>query len=167
MKYVVEKTKRGKRWRYWQPKSHYVVGGKLVPCPFHNIRLVGHPGWVAQAMELNDALDKWRKGQEAKRRHEPQSTGWLIAEYKRDQRYRDLAPATQKLYGYMLNLLEELLGDIPFKEISRQQARDIYNGFSHTTRKASQVVQVGRVVFGFAKDMEWLEQNPFEKMKVK
>lgn len=167
MKYVVERKKNGHLWRYWIPKAEYIVGGKLVECPFRVVRLVDHPGWVNQAMQLNDELDKWRKGIAVARRHVPQSTGWLIAEYKRDQRYRDLAPATQKLYGYMLNLLEELLGDIPFKDVSRQQARDIYNGFSHTKRKASQVVQVGRVLFGFAKDMEWLDQNPFEKMKVK
>ncbi len=167
VKYVVEKYARGHRYRYWQPKSHYVVGGMLLKCPFETVRLPSDETWIMKAIQLNEALEKWRENTEVKRRFNENTVGWLIAEFKKDQRFRDLADSTQKLYGYHFPLIEDVIGDVPIDKVSRQQARDIYNQFSSTKRKASQIVQIARPIFNFACDMEWIKQNPFESMRIK
>jgi len=167
VKYVVEKYQRGHWYRYWQPKPSYLVGGDWLECPFHTVRLPSDDTWVMKAIQLNEALDKWRENAEVKKCYDYKTVGWLIAEFKKDQRFNDLADTTQKLYGYHFPLIEDFIGDVPIDKVSRQQARDIYNKFSSTKRKASQIVQIARPVFNFACDMEWIKQNPFEAMRIK
>lgn len=167
VKYVVEKRHRGAVYRYFQPKKRYLIGGEWVDCPFKSVKLPNDAGWYAEAMKYVDALDQWREGLEVSRCRKVHSVGWLIGEFKRDDRFLSLAPATQKLYDHFFKRLEEVIGDIPMAQVSRQQANDIYNSYAHLKRQASQVVQVARVLFNYAKELRWIKENPFEGMRVR
>lgn len=92
---------------------------------------------------------------------------WLIQMFRNDSRFRQLAPSSQLLYGYMFDVVEDFIGDTPITHVTRAEANAIYNAFSHTKRKASQVIQVARPLFQYAYDMDWITKNPFAKLGVK
>jgi integrase len=92
---------------------------------------------------------------------------WLIQRFREDARFRQLAPSSQRLYGYMFKVVESFIGDALVTEVTRADANAIYNEFSHTKRKASQVIQVARPLFQYAYDMDWITKNPFAQLGVK
>jgi integrase len=167
VKYLVTKTKRGKLYRYWIPKTHYLVAGKPVKCPLKATKLPDDPIQAhKRAEELNELLDAWRNGKDAKRHIEYGTVDWLIAEYKKDTRFKELRETTRKLYGYGLEDIRAAIGDIPVDKVSRIQARALYQSFPNTSRKASQVMQVARLLFNLARDMGIIVENPFKEQRV-
>lgn len=170
VRYLRIKHYKGKTSYFWQPKKGYIVQGKyrLIPESLE-AKALGNDekGAYEEAKTLYELLQKWREGDQVKPKAEKGTVDWLIAEYKKDQRFKSLRESTQKLYLYTLPELSRIFGDIPFDKVTRAQVREFYNSFSHTSRKASQVMQISRTVFAFAEDMEWIEKNPFAKQNVK
>lgn len=162
VKYLQTRSYKGQTLLYWYPKSRYFVNGEWVACPIAG----GQVSSLNEALARNNALDKWRRGDDMPSGYPEGTVGWLLGQYKADERFTGLAPATQKLY---LNSFKELLtvfGDIPIAKITRLQVRAFYQSFSGTSRKASQVMQNCRVVFQFAKDIEIITDNPFSEQRV-
>ncbi len=168
IKYVVEKYKSGKLYRFWQPKKSYLIAGKWVKCPFKSLSLPNDDSWIMKAIALNDAFDKWRNGKIDHNRYYHQGTvGWLVGDYKKDERFTDLAESTQKLYNWNFPDILNVFGDIPVNKVTRKQAKEFYKGFKDTKRKKSQLIQIARVVFSYAVDEELITANPFEKLRIK
>lgn len=163
MKYVIEKTVNGTLYRYWQPKPKYLVDGEWKKCALRRVRL--GDDWIAKATELTEQLEKWRKGYVSHPAIEG-SVSWLIGEYRKDIKFRNLAPGTQKLYLHYLEKLRENIGDFPLASVTRQHARKQYQSFGPGTRAASNFVQIARIAFNYAADLELLEKNPFERMGI-
>lgn len=165
MKYVVEKIKRGRRWRYWQPKQRYFIDGKWLQCPFHTVRLPDDESWIVVASELNRQFDKWRAGSGVIIHHEHGSVGWLITQYKKDERFLNLEKTTQKKNLICLNAVNEKYGDVPADKISRMVARAYCMSFSTKSRQVLQAA-VCRVLYNFGRDIGAVKDNPFDAMRL-
>lgn len=165
MKYVVEKTKRGHRWRYWQPKAKYLVNGVWVRCPFKTVRLPDDDNWIVKASELNRQLDVWRNGKSVTRCHDTGTVGWLIMEYKKDERFQRLRLTTQKKNLICLNALAEKYGDVPADHITRLVARSFCMSFTAKSRP-SLMAAVCRTLFNFGRDIGGVKENPFESLRL-
>ena len=170
VRYLVEKRSGGKTLFYWQPKRTYMVEGKPVSCPIAPRRIAPSnliTDAVAEAQQLNQQLDRWLTGHdESKVAYLAGTFGWLVGKYKTDTRYTELAPSTQKLYGWMLPSLLEVFGDIPLRSITRVSARAFYDTFSQKKRMAHQLISTARLIMNFGIDIGQLEFNPFENMRI-
>ncbi len=164
--YLVEKRYKGQVYRYWQPKSHYIIEGKKVKCPLERKRLEGTAEQAARkAIELNERLKAWQDGL-CRVSYSENTMGWLIGQFKKDERYQNMRKSTQQYYNYNFKPFENEMGDVPLTSIGRKLAKDFCNSFPGTTRKASMLASVGRVLFNFGKDEEHVTENPFEKLRI-
>lgn len=166
--YLVEKIKNGKVYRYWQPKKSFRIDGVKIKCPFDPVSLVklSESDALDEAKKLNIRLKEWQANPYGGKAYSDDTVGWLAGQYRKDERFIKLADTTKKLYIYTLNDLLNDMGDMPYLAVTRKHARAFYKSFSHTKRKASQVMQVARVVFSFAKDEELITDNPFAEQRV-
>lgn len=165
VKYLQSRNYKGQELLYWYPKKKYFVAGKWQKCPFAG----GEVKSLDQAQELNEQLAKWRKGEiEHSRFYAEGSVGWLVGEYKQDEVYTKLAPATQKLYQFSFNVMLDVFGDWPVTEVTRKRVRKFYKDLllEGTVRRQSQIMQNCRVVFRFARDEELITDNPFSEQRV-
>jgi len=166
VKYLVKRRKKGKLYLYWVPRPTYVVGGKEVKCPYPAQPLPANPVEAhRKAEELNDILDAWRNGAETAPQIEEGTVSWLIIEYRKDARYDDLRASTRTLYGYNLEIISRHMGPMPITEVTRVDARTLYQSFE-SKHKGQKVVQVARVLFNMARDMDIIQTNPFDKMRL-
>lgn len=162
VKYLHTRSYKGQPLLYWYPNKEYLVGGEWVKCPFKGREVKN----LAEAEMLNAELEKWRKGDnQHKQCHEYGSVGWLIGQYKKSDRYKDLAPNTQKLYGWHFPEIERVFGDRMARNITRQHAKAFHHSFT-SRHKASKMVQVARVVFAYGLDIGAVSENPFESLGV-
>lgn len=165
VKYLHKRRYKGQELLYWYPKEKYMVNGQWKACPFKG----GQYDSLDEIQDMNDKLKEWRSGKvETIRHYEAGSVGWLVGEFKKDERFTNLAPATQKLYQYSFNDLLDAMGDFPILEVTRKRARKFYNNFTDTVRKKSQIMQNCRVVFSYAEDEELIAPgtNPFARQRI-
>lgn len=168
VKYLVTKRKRGKAYHYWQPKARYKVNGEWVDCPLGSVSLPGDEAQaVIEANEMNKALAAWRRGGDMFPGLRLGTFDWLMTQYRKDSSFTKLAPGTQALYLNVMKTLSAKLGDFPADKITKDIARtNIYLALDPNTRKASQAMQVARVIFSYGMDFKELKFNPFDKQKV-
>jgi len=170
MKYLVCKRKGGKLLYYWQPKKLFVVGGKLIPCPFKPVRLARDSGKVADAIKeaekLNGHLEAWRNGLEAAKRIQIGTVDWLIANYVKDRCFTNLRATTQRTYRGDLKEISSKLGDVPLQCLSRSDARAVCNDYAENPRKPSAIASMGRILYNFGKEIEAVTANPFENLRI-
>lgn len=164
VRYLHKRKYKGRELLYWYPKARYFVAGKWQDCPFKG----GEVESLSKAEEMNRLLDEWRSGKVSSRRYEEGSAGWLVGEFKNDDRYTDLATDTQKLYQYSFNEFLRVFGDFPIPEVTRKRVKAFYKSLTGV-RKPSQVMQNCRAMFSFAEDEEHIPAgtNPFSRQRVK
>lgn len=170
VKYLVHKRVNSQDIFYWQPKKHYLLNGQLVKCPFKPKRLAKHTNdridAANEATKLNKQLEKWRKGYEAIVAEEG-TVGWLIMQYRQDERFKSLRNSTIALYNHLLPQINEVMGDLPIDKISRKAARAFCVSFRENPRKPSMIASMGRVLFNFARLMDDnIKDNPFEELGI-
>lgn len=163
VKYLVIKRKRGKEYLYWQPKEKYWVQGQWKKCPFNRVRVKS----LDEARDYNAALEKWRMGKEAVRpAGQPGTFDWLVTQYKKDSSFTRLSERTRGVYDYALAIASKIIGDLPAAEVSRADAKAIYQANKPGSRRAAMIMQTARVVYNFGIDAGHLTSNPFEKQRV-
>lgn len=172
--YLVEKSHKGKLYRYWQPKSKYLVAGEMHKCPFPSYKFspiaisdkdntLGDV--IMKCDELYRQLEKWRSGGETKLTHDHGTVGWLITEYKKDERFTRLESTTQKTYLLYFEKLMEI-SDLPVSGITRMDAREIYKSYVDGSTTAGKLAQHSRILFNFGKDIGLITINPWEDMRI-
>lgn len=175
--YLVIRRYKGRDYYYWVPKPNYFINGQWLKCPLPSRPIArktqSRDEAVKDAMELNRALEDWRKTLSW---NAPQATGtlpWLIGKYKASSWFKQLKPRTQKEYGYILNaiveqLIEKQIEGAPLAAYSRQHARQIYHYFSEKTpRKAQLVAALCRIIFNFGIEIGEIAENPFENLRIR
>lgn len=166
MKYLKILKYKGKELLYWYPKKRYMVRGEWLKCPFRG----GQFDSLDEIRQMNEKLAAWRKGDHAGladyRQYERDTVGWVVGEYRKDERYLNLGKGTQKLYGYHFPEILRVFGDRPVNAVSRVAARAFYQSFAGTKRKASMMAQVCRIIWAFARDLALVTENPFESLRV-
>lgn len=167
--YLITRTHKGKKRYYWNPKKKYVINGVITKSPFKMIRLPDDKIEAAtKVKEFNEQLELWRKGEDTK----PKAVGsidWLIIQYKKSSRYRELADSTQRLYQWNFPLIAQVFRRIPVSKVSRPMALALYEKLRESghKRKPSQVMQIARVLFQYAEDVGQCASNPFTRQNVK
>lgn len=173
VRYLIERSYKGKIRRYWSPKQSYVISGGRVKCPFRIARLSDDPtAAFREAESWNKRLDDWLQGIETAACAVEGTFDWLIVRYKASQGFKALGDRTRKEYGYILEAIRQLLKErkmsgIPAPEIDRQMARALHHAFAERPRKAQLVVALSRIVFNFGIETGMLKDNPFEKLRIK
>lgn len=170
IKYLVPKRVNGKYIYYWQPKSHYVVNGKLVKCPLPSRRVAkatNDPIEAAEeAQKLNEHLDKWHKGFDVSI-VQSGTVGYLIVQYKKDTRFKGLRDSTRALYEHLLAQINEHFGDVPQDKVSKKAARSFCVSFQDNPRKPSLMASMGRTLYNFAKlTDDTIKYNPFDELGI-
>lgn len=168
VKYLRTKKKRGKTYYFWEPKSEYVIAGELVATPdFLAAKPLGTDAAAAhtEAQKINELLVNWRKGDASKPILED-TVDWLIAEFKKDEKFKNLAAGTRKLYMSHFKDIQEILGDVPITEMVRSSAREFCTSFKNNARKPSAIAATCRVLFGHAIDLDKIKVNPFAELRI-
>jgi integrase len=96
----------------------------------------------------------------------PGSVGALLIAYRSSQHYATLRPATQRTYGYYLRHLEPI-AHLPVQEVRRRtiiKMRDTV-AKTHGPGAANVFVRVAASMFSWARDSDWLEASPVEKIR--
>lgn len=167
VEYLIERTHKGKKRYYWNPNKFYMVNGKRTKCPWGLTALPDdRMQAAAKAGEFNEMLKKWRKGAHPEAT-ERGSIQWLIAEYRKSSKFKELADSTQQLYIWNFAEMERFKR-IPIDKITRQMALEFYEELKATgqKRKPSQVMQIARVVFQFGENYGHIAKNPFTHLGV-
>lgn len=167
VEYLITRTHKGKKRYYWNPNKDYVVAGIRVKCPWGLTALPDNAvDAVNKARGLSEALRAWRDGGDSSAAQEGHIR-WLVAKYCKSSRFRELAPATQKLYKWNFPALD-CFRRVPVAKITRKMALEFYETLVSTgqKRKPSQVMQIARVVFQYGEDYDIIEKNPFTHLGV-
>lgn len=165
--YLIARSHKGKNRYYWNPNKFYMVNGVRTKCPWQLTRLSDDPIIAAnEAEEKNNALTVWRAGDEREIIQEGY-VRWLVTQYKKSSRFKELAPNTQKLYMWIFPELD-VFHRVPANKITRKMGLELYEKLMTAghTRKPSQVMQVARVVFQFGEDYGHITLNPFTHLGI-
>ena len=117
---------KGRYWRF----RHPLTG---------DCRLPGDPSSAEFHAKYAELMDRVERGKA------PLAQGsfhWLIARYKRSAEFRSLKDPTQLDYGRTLDLLDEQLGDQPFRLTTRKMIKAVRDDFADTPRKAHKIKQM-------------------------
>lgn len=117
-------------------------------------RIRAEPGTSAFALEYAKILNAAPKVTERR------SFNQLVASYRKSDRYKRLAPRTQKDYEKVLAWVIDKLGPLPADKLQRKDAIRARDTNAGTQRFANYIVQVLRVLIEHAIDEGWREDNP-------
>ena len=127
-------------------------------------------GWPAVKFETQDATapefwleyaafmsDGYRP---AEKKVMQQNFSGLVDSYVRSQRYRKLAPSTAQDYDKALSYFKTSFGSLKPKEMKRSHIIQMRDSNTHRFRFANYTIQVIRILFEHAMDLDWVEYNP-------
>lgn len=165
VRYLVTKRKNGKEYLYWQPNDQYRVAGEWKKCPLPPRPVKS----IDEAKALYEKLKAWRSGGDAAKELAYGTWDWLIAEFKKSDIYKSMAPATQANYRGHFKDFHPVLGDIPLLETTVSMAYGLCNKFSENPRKPSAIAATGRALFKYARklDNQFKVENPFAELGIK
>jgi integrase len=89
-----------------------------------------------------------------------QNFSGLVDSYVKSQRYRKLARATAVDYDKSLKFFKQSFGQLKPKDMKRSHIIQMRDSNSHRFRFANYTVQVIRILFEHAMDLDWVEYNP-------
>jgi integrase len=114
---------------------------------------LGHSRAEAEAARARLPRPKGKPG--------PGTMAELVASYRASSHFRkDLAPATQELYGRYLDLIETEYGDLPVKGLTPSYVENIKLAYEETPRKANLLVAVLRIILRRAVKLRMIPSNP-------
>jgi integrase len=134
---------KGKYWRFRR-------GGLNCPLP-------GQPGDAAFHAAYAEKMGSFEK---AKKPTDRNSYKWLSQRYRQSAEFRALADATQLDYSKTLDLLEEELGESPYRYITRAMVKAVRDDYADHPRKAHKIKQMVSALYGWA-DQEQLVPEKF------
>lgn len=147
---------------FWQPDARLRRAGWLPQ------RLSDDPLTAQrEAQERNETLRRWREeGQEAVAaeltpKTSDKSLTALIARYRASRLYAKVSPYTKKKqYDPALLLLEAWAGEDPVKELTPEDAEDLFDPlYQATPAKARSVASVLSIVLNYGQRLSWLDRN--------
>ena len=93
----------------------------------------------------------------------PHMLASVIAAYKASSKFTQLADRTRKEYGGHLDFLGATFGDLRVTDVDRPFVLELHEQLSATPRAANYVIQVLRIVLGYAVDRGLVEFNAASK----
>lgn len=95
------------------------------------------------------------------------SVASVIEEYQRSPDYLRLSPSTRKTYKRNLDLMHEAWGRLPVASLRRRDVLRTRDALASSGRsgRANEWVNVCGVIFGFAVDREYRDDNPALRVK--
>jgi hypothetical protein len=121
-----------------------------------------------QAQDLLARMNAERGGTTVKP-HAKGSFPWLLAEYHKSDRYRNLAPRTQDLYDYCAKFIIDFSATVNHphvRYITRPIAFKFLEKFSDKPTKRKKIYVFLRVLMGYAFDIGEIENNPVLQMNM-
>jgi len=114
---------------------------------------------IKYAEQQNRQVDEWRNGIEPTTKN---TMKWLIAEYKKDERYTKLRKSTKIHYDGHFNKIEEWAHHDPIQGIARKDCIQYYRKVRDKRGQTTGYhrIKVLRVVMQFAFDEGYITQNP-------
>ncbi len=92
---------------------------------------------------------------------DPNSVAALITRYLARPEFKTkLAPRTQQLYRGYLNEMRARYGDLPFRSFGPEAIEDIKAAFGARPRKANQILDLFRILLGYAVKLRLMRENP-------
>lgn len=141
---------KGRYWRFRRGELKAALPGQPGEPEFHARYAV----LVAQSERKAGVVDR-------------QSFKWLIGRYRKSAEYGALAPSTQLDYSRTLDLIDEKLGDQPFRYTTRAMVKVVRDDFAATPRKAHKIKQMVSRLYSWADEEELVPEdfNPVAKLK--
>lgn len=156
--FVTKGRRGGKKLYYWQPSSSLRQQG------WRSQRLDDERGRaLVQAEEINAQVDRWRAGGSLVLHPKEGSVSALIRLYCQDEAFTARAEKTRNEYRKHLRLIEDRFGDLPVAAITRRVIHTYKQQFADRPHQGNAILRTMRIVFGFAHDLGWIEQNPAAK----
>ena len=90
----------------------------------------------------------------------------LIELYEKGKTYRDLSPASKKLYDIYLRRLEKLLPTAPVAEITRGDMQRLFDNMADKPGAANAFISAASALFGWAVQREYMARNPCEGIEL-
>jgi len=90
----------------------------------------------------------------------------LIESYRNSYRYKKLKPSSLGQYDRALAFFEKTIGHVNPKILRRKDVIKMRDSQSHRPRFGDSLVQVIRIVFEHAIDMDWVETNHAKKVQL-
>lgn len=87
------------------------------------------------------------------------SFAWLINRYQKSAEYRALAEATQLDYARTLALLQDELGDQPYRHTTRAMLKAVRDGYAGTSRKANKIKQMLSRLYSWADECDLVPEG--------
>lgn len=142
-----------KKYVWIHPKGYHYVrkAGK-----YHRIKSV--PGTAAYDAEYWNILTGKQAGSKT-------SFKALITNYRKSDRWTDLAPRTRKDYERVLEYLVEKAGPRDITAATTADIRAAMDANSYRVRFANLIQQVSSVLFEHAKEIGWTTENPAKGMR--
>jgi integrase len=136
--------KGGKRWPYFRTKET----GRI---PLKGAE--GSPEFE-ESYAAALALRAGRRIAEAANKPDESSFKWLIGKYLVSAEYKALADSTQLDYSKTCSLLEQELGDKPFRYTTRAMLKAVRDDYAATPRKAHKVKQMLSRLYSWADEAD-------------
>jgi integrase len=129
------------------------------------IPLRGQPG-TADFHRAYAAALKMREGKLAARRPDG-SFAWLVDAYLKSAEYRALADATQSDYAKTLALIEEEMGEEPYRYTTKAMLKVVRDDYADTPRKAHKIKQMVSRLYSWADENSLVPEgfNPAASLK--
>lgn len=137
------------RW-YWQRKGHPLV--RLPDDPVERLAEVKRLNGRAEA---EDALPRG-------------GVAWCIARYRKSDEYRELKPASLKIYNRWLKFFEGKFGRFQAASVKRHRIMELRDTLKERHGKATvlHAFAVLKLIFGVALDYGYMEVNPAAEPKL-
>jgi integrase len=116
------------------------------------------PAFSAKLRDLN--TDPVRTGPA------PGTFSALITAYKASPEFSQLSAGTRRDYARYLDMIDAPWGRLPVAGIERKHVLALRDKFAATPRQANYVVQVIRLLLGYAVDRGWRQDNPAQRPKL-
>ena len=121
---------------------------------------------IAAARALNAEVEARQRG-EVVGRPDPSSIAGVIAAYRADPRFAELAPATRAGYRRILSEIEQLEGRERVEQITRPYLFAVYRALQSRGRsQANAIMRVWAILLGYAHDTGLIADNPARRLRL-
>ena len=166
--YLVEKKQKKHCLYYWQPNK------KLRNLGFLPRRLAERtnslPDAIREAEALNAELDAWRAGETVDLTPQEGTLPWLIRHYQQSEKYKGLAPKTQRSYDQCMKIIEawsEQASHSQIASIVPLAVERFYKSMLDTPHQAAAVIRVLRILLNRAVKYRLIDSNPAAKPEIR
>ena len=141
---------KGRYWRFRRGTFNVPLPGQPGESRYHE----AYSAFLAQSERKTEEPDR-------------ASFAWLIKRYKASAEFKALRGPTQLDYERTLDLIDEELGDQPYKFTTRAMIKAVRDDHAGTPRKAHKIKQMISRLYSWADENDLVPEglNPTEKLK--